>query len=218
MVAVGWLVPVDDGGGARFWRDGKPVGKPAEYRINPRWIEGDDLSPSGQVTVTPETSDGDTAMSPEPSLEPSCTTPVVPDKVEQPVNPKAVEAVKALERSAKRSKPMLAIREWLELCKVQGVAAIPDGDSVWALAHQSGIPAELIELQWREFKARNIENGKRYRDWRQSFRNSVRDNWYRLWWMPRGEAQAQLTSQGLQAQARWAAVDAEEAREAGRAD
>jgi hypothetical protein len=94
----------------------------------------------------------------------------------------------------------LTLDAWLVACKSRGEQPIPEGDAVFAYADRVGIGRDILELQWREFKARRASSHKRQRDWRQTFRNSVRDNWYGLWWIPPGRV-AELTSKGRQAQA-----------------
>lgn len=100
---------------------------------------------------------------------------------------------------------MLLIGEWLALCREKGEMPIPADDPVYAYCAKVGIPDDLLALQWAEFKLRRGESTKRQADWRRAFRNSVRDNWYRLWYIAPGQA-AQLTTTGRQAAAAHAAV------------
>lgn len=93
------------------------------------------------------------------------------------------------------------------MCKAKGEKPIPADDPVYAYAEQVGISTELLALHWAEFKLRRGEAAKRQRDWRQTFRNSVRDNWFRLWWVPPGKP-AEISSQGRQAMAAQEAVAA----------
>jgi hypothetical protein len=100
----------------------------------------------------------------------------------------------------------------LAACREAGEKAIPADDPVYDYAKQVGIGADILALHWWTFKRRRLEGGKRQRGiagWRQAFRNSVRDNWYRLWVILPGE-QAKLTTVGLQAQAEHAAWVAEQ--------
>jgi hypothetical protein len=100
----------------------------------------------------------------------------------------------------------LSLSAWLAQCAERGEEAIPAGDPVFAYADRVGIGRDLLQLHWREFKARRLVNGKRQADWRQTFRNSVRDNWFRLWFLPPGKP-AELTSLGRQALAAQAGDD-----------
>ncbi|NKI97554.1 helix-turn-helix domain-containing protein [Rhizobacter sp. SG703] len=104
------------------------------------------------------------------------------------------------EEKASKHKPLLSLAAFLAICKAAGEKPIPEGDKVFEYCEAAGIDRDILLLHWMEFKARRSAQGKRQRDWRQTFRNSVRDNWYRLWYLTPNEP-ARLTTQGLQAQA-----------------
>lgn len=109
--------------------------------------------------------------------------------------------------------PLVTLRTAMLAARAAGEKAIQADDPVFAYAERVGIPREFIELQWREFKLRRGDAGKRQRGirgWRQAFSNSVRDNWFRLWFIRSGQPAA-LTTQGVQAQADWDAERAEQA-------
>lgn len=95
---------------------------------------------------------------------------------------------------------MLGLKAWLALCKAEGREPIPQSDPVFAYCTAVGIGRDLLLLHWAEFKRRRGDAKKRQADWPQTFRNSVADNWYRLWFIPAGGV-AELTSQGRQAKA-----------------
>lgn len=103
-------------------------------------------------------------------------------------------------RKASSGKPAIEIQTYLQQCKEQGVKPIPEDDAVFTYAEDHGIPQQFLHLCFLEFVERNRENRKRQKDWRQAFRNCVRGNWYRLWWMDNGEYK--LTSAGQQAEQR----------------
>ena len=42
------------------------------------------------------------------------------------------------------------------------------------------------------------KEGKKYKDWEKTFANSVRQNWFKLWWLNEAN-EYELTSQGRQA-------------------
>lgn len=118
------------------------------------------------------------------------------------------------EASPDPKEPLITLKTAISMAKAAGQKAIQADDPVFAYAERVGIPRELIELQWREFKLRRGgDTGKRQRGllgWRQAFRNSVRDNLFRLWFIRSGQP-ASLTTQGVQAQADWDAERAEQA-------
>jgi len=101
---------------------------------------------------------------------------------------------------ASRQKPLISLGTFLAICKANAEKPIPENHPVFAYCDTVGIDRDILLLHWREFKARRTAQGKRQRDWRQTFFNSVKDNWYRLWFLAPNQP-AKLTTQGLQAQA-----------------
>lgn len=83
-------------------------------------------------------------------------------------------------------------------CRTSGAKAIPDDDQIFKYAETIGLQTAMLEASWSEFKASHIDKPKTYADWRAAFRNSVRGNWYRIWFLTDGEA-AKWTTQGEQA-------------------
>ncbi len=99
---------------------------------------------------------------------------------------------------ARKKSKALPLADWLAQVAASGVKAIPDDDPVRSYAAQAGIPDDFLLLAWVEFKARYSEpDAKTYTDWRQVFRNAVRGNWLKLWFVKDG--QYQLTTAGQQA-------------------
>lgn len=96
-------------------------------------------------------------------------------------------------------KSPISLTAWLEKLKAIGDKAIPDDDSIFSYAEDAGIPNDWLRLCWIEFRTEFSENGKRQKDWRAHFRNFVRKNYYKLWWLDNGHYQ--LTSRGQQAMA-----------------
>jgi hypothetical protein len=119
---------------------------------------------------------------------------------EIPPNPPLGGKPRQSKREGKGPSEPMTLVAWLSTCKARGEKAIPADDPVYDYAEQVGISVELLHLHWAEFKVRRGESAKRQRDWRQTFRNSVRDNWFRLWWIPPGKP-AEITSAGRQAMA-----------------
>lgn len=109
---------------------------------------------------------------------------------QQPMLP---EIKKPSRRSAETT-----MADFIAACKAAGEMPVPADDPIFTYTERAGIPDEFLELAWLEFRDRHLENSaKRYRDWRAAFRNSVRDNWFRLWRYADG--QCVLTVQGEQA-------------------
>lgn len=105
-------------------------------------------------------------------------------------------------KPAKRSRKADAMTydAFVAQCRADGEKLIPADHAVFEFAASTGIPTDFLELAWREFArqyrhTRTTQAGKR--GWRQKFENSVRRNWFKLWWMPE-EGACQLTTAGMQ--------------------
>lgn len=96
-------------------------------------------------------------------------------------------------------KGAIGIDSFLDSCKATGQKPIPEDDPVFTYGDKTGIPVEYLRLAWRELVDRNRESGKRYKDWRKTFRNCVRANWYKLWFIA-PDGTVSLTTQGMAAQ------------------
>ncbi len=84
-------------------------------------------------------------------------------------------------------------------CEQSSRKPIPEDDAVFEYAEKIGLPAEFLRLQWLEFKERRSEQGaKKQASWPQTFRNSVKENWFGLWYLD-GNGQYLLTTKGQQA-------------------
>ena len=95
-------------------------------------------------------------------------------------------------------KSAVTLKQFLETCKQNSEQAIPEDDPVFEYAETVGLEVEMIAVCWQEFKTYYLAKQKRYKDWRQVFRNCVRGNWKKLWFMKAGEC-PQWTTAGEQA-------------------
>jgi hypothetical protein len=100
--------------------------------------------------------------------------------------------------SSKTKKPDTTLAKFIEACKTAGEKPIPDDDPVFEYAEKVGIDHDMLACAWVEFKSRYLPTTKRQKDWRAHFRNAVRCNWYKLWYIKEGEA-ARWTTAGEQA-------------------
>lgn len=99
--------------------------------------------------------------------------------------------------TAKRG--LISFETYLEQCKSENKRPISETDAVFEYARKAGIPQEFLRLQWLEFKARfSSPNTKKYKSWPLAFGNSVRGNWFNLWYVK--DDTYFLSTQGLQAQ------------------
>lgn len=98
-----------------------------------------------------------------------------------------------------RKRSAIAFQTFLDDCKSKGELPIPEDDTVFKYADETGIPIEFLRLHWLEFKERyTAPDAKRYKDWRSVYRKSVRGCWFKLWFI-RGDGSVILTTQGEQA-------------------
>jgi hypothetical protein len=102
------------------------------------------------------------------------------------------------EKSKKR-KSEITLQTFLDQCKTSGGPAIPENDPIFAYAEKVGIDSEMVSVCWAEFKAAYLpKTTKKQNDWRAHFRNAVKRNWYKLWFVKESEV-AQWTTAGEQA-------------------
>lgn len=121
-------------------------------------------------------------------------SPATPDGIAPPAEQIEVES-KA--KASKARKVTFAV--FCESCRAAGEKIVSDYEPVWTFADSVGIPAEWIELAWWRFKDRYLNDpnnsGKLYTDWRKTFLNAIRDDWFHLWIVSAGKP-ATLTSRG----------------------
>lgn len=103
---------------------------------------------------------------------------------------------KAAAQKPRAATSAVALQTWLD--GLNGQDAIPATDTVFDYADKSGIPSDYLALSWAVFKREMRERGKRQKDWRQTYRNAVRGNWFKLWWFDGSECK--LTTRGIQEQ------------------
>lgn len=94
--------------------------------------------------------------------------------------------------------PEITLEAFLTDCKTKGEKPIAEDDPIFGYAEKAGISDEMLIAAWCEFKDRYQGTGKRYVDWRRHYRNAIKRNWYKLWWIPEGEL-ARWTTAGEQA-------------------
>ncbi|QTB47926.1 hypothetical protein [Burkholderia pseudomallei] len=106
--------------------------------------------------------------------------------------------LESTKKSKRPARSEVTFAEYLAVCKALGVKAIPGNDSIFNYIDDVGIPDEIFNLHWFEFRARYKEDSaKRYKDWRAVYRKSVRGNWFRLWYFD-SHGQCCLTTAGEQ--------------------
>jgi len=123
--------------------------------------------------------------------------PITNNHIKTPHTPQGGQPAVSQKREGRQP---IEFKTFMANCDESGEKPIPENDSVFAYADEAGIDSDWLRLHWLEFKARHSEPGKRYKDWRKAFRNSVRSNWYKLWFIREG-GHCGLTTQGMQAKA-----------------
>lgn len=175
-------------------QEGGAPGSTRQYRINLEALTGRmDATGRASATGSMDAQDGshgraDTGRmgATQTIIEPSITTKRVAQAL--PTSPAKTKVQKA----------DITLQAFLEQCRTAGEPAIPEDDPVFAYADKTGITREMLAVAWNEFKASFLPMAKRQKDWRAHFRNAVRRNWYKLWFLKDGET-AQWTTAGEQA-------------------
>lgn len=95
-------------------------------------------------------------------------------------------------KKQRQPKPETTLVEFLDSCKETGRHPIDAVDPIFSWAENAGISCEMVKVCWRVFKQRRSEpdaKGKlpRQRDWPAQFRNCVKSNWFKLWYIKSGE-------------------------------
>lgn len=98
----------------------------------------------------------------------------------------------------KKSSTTITLKAYIEQCDAAGTDPIPADDPAFAYADKIGLPQSFLSLHWLEFKQRYTALDKRYKSWPAHFRNSLRDNYYKLWYIGSDNGYS-LTTAGQQA-------------------
>lgn len=108
-----------------------------------------------------------------------------------------------------KRKQAVTLNTWLHAMQEKGEQAIPADDPIFSDADRIGLPSDYLRICWMEFRDRYRDGdrkAKRYADWRATFRNAVRDNWFKLWAI-NADGECFLTTQGTLAMRRFKGGD-----------
>lgn len=124
---------------------------------------------------------------------PKSVTKTVPDSVTKTV-PESGRGKKLKETKNKLKE--ITLTEFLIQCKQNNESAIPENDPVFEYATKVCIPADFLHLGWLQFKF--LQNpDKKQKDWRAVFRNYVKLNYLKVWFID-NEGKYCLTTLGKQ--------------------
>ena len=90
----------------------------------------------------------------------------------------------------------ITLTEFLQKCKESKEAPIPEDDPIFEYTDKVGIPFEFLKLGWIQFKYLQKPD-KKQKDWRMVFRNYVRFNYLKVWFID-NEGKYCLTTLGKQ--------------------
>ena len=99
---------------------------------------------------------------------------------------------KAIKKPANKK---ILFKEFLARCKELEEKPIPENDGVFTLAEKSGVSVDMLRICWLEFADKYSTSTKKYINWRLTFQNCIRDNWYELWYADH-DGKINLTSKG----------------------
>ena len=74
------------------------------------------------------------------------------------------------------------MESFLKQCKEKNENAIPEDDPVFDYAEKVGIPSNFLRLGWIQFKFIQKPD-KKQKDWRAVFRNYVKLNYLKVWFI-----------------------------------
>lgn len=189
---------------------GGAPGATRQYQINlDRLTAGADAPPTTSASATPTAStdargtasaharDGWRGCAETASAHASQTVS------EPSVNHQVVaQALSASPKKAKVKRQEITFSAWLEQVKQVGEKPISDYEPLLTYIERSGLPSDLVNLSWAEFKRRYLPGGtsaqKRYADWRRVFLKAIEGNWFNIW--RHNGSEYCLTTQGQQAQ------------------
>ena len=104
----------------------------------------------------------------------------------------------AASRNSKKKAPQIEFKTYRDQCKAAGVQLIGADSAAVKYAHEIGLPREILELCWLEFRHTYENSNKRYASWPLAFANCVRNNWFKLWFFNNQTNTFELTTKGQQ--------------------
>lgn len=111
---------------------------------------------------------------------------------------KATNNHKPITKNQRTKKTLCTLEEYINQCKQEGRAVIPEDDKVFEFATNANIPLEYLRIAWVAFRDEHLEKGdKKQADWVQTFRNYVRNDYVKVWAFNK-DGECYLTTKGKQ--------------------
>lgn len=92
-------------------------------------------------------------------------------------------------------KTPITLRKYLEWVKETNGRFLPDDDPIREFCKNAGIDEGLLYLAWLVFKDRFYHTDEKQKCWRAKFRNYVKNNWFRLWYINK-DGEIEISNQG----------------------
>lgn len=119
--------------------------------------------------------------------------------INTPIPPEGHIRGKSSKAKSTRVKPGETMQAFLDRCKAEGIKPIPQDDPIFTYIDDVGLSNEMLALCWFSFKNRYLGTDQKQKDWRAHYRNAVKRNWYKLWFIG-NDGTVSLTTAGQQAQ------------------
>jgi hypothetical protein len=164
------------------------------YRIVFSALPGLQRSAGAKSSAGVQPSAGVQSSVPTPATE--CREPLQHGAAESSLNhqepPKDAKAKHGRKKSEKQT-----FKAWYVAAHGRNPEVFDKDDPTFAYLETIGLTYEFMLVHWRWFKAKQLEGKKLQADWPQTFRNSIKGNYGRLWWRTSG-GEWRLTTAGKQ--------------------
>jgi hypothetical protein len=139
---------------------------------------------------------GKPSSKPSPKTTPNQEQEQEQDNKEPPYPLKGGNEPEKPKRKKREGEPL---QVYLDRCKAGGVKPIPADDPIFEYVKDVGLTEDMLVLGWFVFKNRHLDGKMLKKDWLAHYRNAVKLNWYKLWFLG-NDGTAGLTTAGRQAQ------------------
>ncbi|MDB5776147.1 MAG: hypothetical protein JWP38_2280 [Herbaspirillum sp.] len=179
--------------------NGGNKGSSRRYRMNLAKLASTprmDATPSADATPSTDARDGShpCALPLAPMLAKPSLTINEPSGISNPVK----TAPKAKLKKPRAKSIEETLQAFFDRCKAENVKAIPVDDPIFEYANTVGLSEVMLSVCWFVFKGRFQSDSKKQKDWRAHYRNAVKNNWFKLWFIG-SDGTSGFTTAGQQA-------------------